>query len=675
MSNPRENERGAVVVMVAVMLPLFALLLAFAIDTGHWWTHDRHLQTQADAGALAGAFGPWLPTCDEAAIEAAARQYAGDQSSGAPFNSQYSNAANVHVLINSTNYWNEGGADFSDGGTPCQTLASAGEGKPGFLDLKLTEASLLNLFGGIPGFNSVTINRHARVEIQKAVLENNVRPIAIRDDSAYQCAQVLLYRENSDGSAGTQYGSPITLSMRTVHDPDSSDPTSYTEYQNPLGTAQITMPSPAQNLLVRIALFGNKDSSGACTGSSDVYPQDSSGSPVGGVNFINVYSTAGPTGTSPALHSVWLSNGSCSPDQYFSSQQANPATPDPCIVTVNANVEFPAGATNQKVKINGTDAQGGLTSWSLPVSIDAQSSANEFDISWSYKDSSNHNRSGDFGVQQQAYAGTNDDSLASNSGAITLMKIGDGGAGTGANSFVKGGSSPTPPNLVFTVRVAGLANSLPWDPPIVLRYAVQGQTNSKRTGIVDCWSDNSGAQNVHDAIVNGCGRGIYLWTPGTDCVAPDTTSNKPPLVPIDCVGVVPGNKRNQVKQGIVDRMGGSCNYWNAYRDSHSFNIDNYILPNDPRKVTLIITPPADLSGGGGSTADVPVVKLATFYVTGWDGAAGNGQNCNNEAFPGSGSSKNAIWGHWIQYVEPGGEGSGEACIPNEFGDCVAVLTQ
>jgi hypothetical protein len=99
---------------------------------------------------------------------------------------------------------------------------------------------------------------------------------------------------------------------------------------------------------------------------------------------------------------------------------------------------------------------------------------------------------------------------------------------------------------------------------------------------------------------------------------------------------------------------------------------------DPRVITVFITSPADLSGGGGSTADIPVLQLATFYITGGDGFKnpGGGPSCANEPFPAGGSSNGSIWGHFIKYVPPGGvTGTGDFCNPNAFGDCVAVLTQ
>ena len=45
-----------IAVITAVSLGLiFVLLAGFVIDTANWFEHQRHLQAQADAGALAGA--------------------------------------------------------------------------------------------------------------------------------------------------------------------------------------------------------------------------------------------------------------------------------------------------------------------------------------------------------------------------------------------------------------------------------------------------------------------------------------------------------------------------------------------------------------------------------------------------------------------------------------------
>ena len=71
------TERGGVLVMVAVWLPVLLIFLMFVIEVGNWFEHKRHLQLQADAGAFAG--GGLFNACfvdaaaGSAAIESEAR--------------------------------------------------------------------------------------------------------------------------------------------------------------------------------------------------------------------------------------------------------------------------------------------------------------------------------------------------------------------------------------------------------------------------------------------------------------------------------------------------------------------------------------------------------------------------------------------------------------------------
>jgi uncharacterized membrane protein len=44
-----------VTLIVAIIMVVMIGMSAMAIDFGFWWMSQRHLQTQADAGALAGA--------------------------------------------------------------------------------------------------------------------------------------------------------------------------------------------------------------------------------------------------------------------------------------------------------------------------------------------------------------------------------------------------------------------------------------------------------------------------------------------------------------------------------------------------------------------------------------------------------------------------------------------
>ena len=55
LKNRWADERGVVVVWVALLLPLLLGLAAFTVDISAWYEEHRQLQTAVDAAALAGA--------------------------------------------------------------------------------------------------------------------------------------------------------------------------------------------------------------------------------------------------------------------------------------------------------------------------------------------------------------------------------------------------------------------------------------------------------------------------------------------------------------------------------------------------------------------------------------------------------------------------------------------
>jgi putative Flp pilus-assembly TadE/G-like protein len=167
--HPRGGERGAVLVLVAVTLPVIIFFVAFGIEVGHWFDYSRNLQNRADAAALAAAqqFGnlcinsPTDPTASpENKIGEMAQLFSGPQGSsselpylysgtGSPLDTQGplaqfwahasaappgglglpvqyqnlpnlsvsngTNGANYHVLLNANNYASSGGTNFAIG--------------------------------------------------------------------------------------------------------------------------------------------------------------------------------------------------------------------------------------------------------------------------------------------------------------------------------------------------------------------------------------------------------------------------------------------------------------------------------------------------------------------------------------------------------------------------------
>jgi Flp pilus assembly protein TadG len=71
------GERGVVVVLFGVLLPVLGLLTMFAIDTAHWWDYSRNLQSRADAAALAAGL-QYGNTCATGTPSAAAMDKIGE---------------------------------------------------------------------------------------------------------------------------------------------------------------------------------------------------------------------------------------------------------------------------------------------------------------------------------------------------------------------------------------------------------------------------------------------------------------------------------------------------------------------------------------------------------------------------------------------------------------------
>ena len=95
------DDRGGIVVPAAMLLPFLLLLVALTVDIGNWWVHKRHLQTQADAAALAGGgrFSECFanPAGADAVIRSEATKYAG--SSGSTYNEQVGNANKGAITV------------------------------------------------------------------------------------------------------------------------------------------------------------------------------------------------------------------------------------------------------------------------------------------------------------------------------------------------------------------------------------------------------------------------------------------------------------------------------------------------------------------------------------------------------------------------------------------------
>jgi hypothetical protein len=210
------DERGQIIVLSAITIPVLLLFAALVMDVGNWYTHKRQLQNRADAAAFAAgvAYGKNWKACVQnsdqtlkanaaQAIADAARQYAGDPDAGdyaggvlpsAPLeNTQIADQSKLDVTINSTSYADN--TDYSDGGNPCyQHAVGDSVSAPGqWTDVKVQERNLPSLFGKI-GLPLSKNGARARIEIRPALSGTRFLPLAVPDNEITK-VQIRYYNE------------------------------------------------------------------------------------------------------------------------------------------------------------------------------------------------------------------------------------------------------------------------------------------------------------------------------------------------------------------------------------------------------------------------------------------------------------------------------------------------
>jgi hypothetical protein len=631
------EQRGGVVVLFGLLLPVMLLALALAIDVGNWFVHKRHLQMQADAAALAG--GAYFGNCftgdpnADATIQSTATRYAGNSSS--TYNLQIGGGASrVTTLYNSKTFASGGpGADDTETNGPCETPHL-------MFDVKQTETGVPYILGSlidavVPGPSTVVpaINARARVQLKTVKILSGSLPLAVPDVNPKHVA-VTFINESTGASLGMF---PLTKGA-------ASGGLNYWS-----GSANVTLPATTTSLKVgaRVSVGGVD---GNCTGTAagvGFVCYDNSATGIGLV-AVRDYATTVGTLTSPRIQAVWaVSRAACSlttPSPFFSDATLAGAGSCPMDVyaRVSAGASYATGTLT--ATINGITrtlvapaTAGGdwTTPTGSPFTIPANRGPYNVDLNWKCP-SGCGSKGIDFPAVQRVYSGTDQDS-----GPVKWMDISEGGtriySGTpGAHTFA------------VTVGIEGSLNLSTSAQTTALRL-----TGGSRTTAIDC--DGTGAAAWKAAIVGGCQTPYQLNASG---LCPDPS---PPSGPADCVPVEPGKMANTAASALNQRFA-SCpaNNW-----------PGPLATSDPRIVKLMVTDFSALDGSGKTT--VPVINFAAFYITGWDGAS----CANNQPYPFPGSSnKGDIWGHFIKYVAPDPfSGGTDGCDPNAVTPCIPVLVK
>jgi len=665
------KERGSVLIIVVVFMASAIALVTLVIDVGHWFEHRRHLQTQVDAGALAGGdvFNHCLAGSDtdrgnpgstmNQTLIGEARKYSGDTKNlASALNAQVNNTSNVTILVNSQNYANNGGSDNSDpAGPPC---------KAGYVDLKATDANLPWFLAGrvVPA-----INAHARVRIAQVTQLVGALPLAVQDVSPKQVAAIFV-NENAANFL-TNAAAVLATKQLAADGAQTLNGKSVLVWDNIGAAVSVNIATANTGVIYALSGVTSWSLSGSvstiCTQTFvTCYASDpATGAATGGLSFIHGYSATTPAGTlaAPVVRNVSLYNVTCSDNSapYFVLNAG-------CTFGVRAQVDFGTGASpppGAQVKVDRSGGGNGCPNsgsnpkgcpmtfnsatgyWETTTTVPtiASPGTGPLPIQLNWGDSA-----GTGSIQQVARPF----SAYDGSGPIAYAAVSEAGASAQSLTF---GSH----NLTAAIGVQGnLANATTGsEPAAILRFTGSGSNS----GAIDCDPNLNSQQEFQ----SGCGV-PYQLNPGEDC--PNSTQ------PLDCVPVQTGTFTGQLRQGMNTRFAGCpANHW----------ISGSTIPDipvgDPRAIPMIITSYGAFANNG--THPVPVVNFGMFYVTGWDDATNNPPApCAhtgppaNEPFPGTGSSTGDVWGHFMKYVGafPGSTGGG-ACDFSSFSPCIPVLSE
>jgi Flp pilus assembly protein TadG len=393
------EERGAILVITTVVMLSLLVFAAYAIDASIWFVHHRHLQTEADAAALAAAqnFQFGCSATDEAAIANVVHQY--DGSAPTPLAPTYNPQVSVtpttasttttpvagHVLysgLNQPNYLpTQSGPGDSLTTHPCTDNV---------IDVKMTEQGLPSF---LPFASAGDINAQAQVGFQVAASTTGGVPFVEPIPTPTSVA-VEFVNENT----GAVLPTPGAVSLSTPPLTDSNHGITWTstlpiDYADP-GNGGSTNDTFPVGMRVAVNPSGGA-ASFPCTAPETCY--DASNTPNLGVVFTRVWSNSGAPGSpianpvAPQAGNVWLqpctvSGGGCSTacapglanSNFFSSSSA--ATEQLCanmtfgggLTCSQASLTLKAGGTSVAMTCpNGANGTADATWSSAPISVPA----------------------------------------------------------------------------------------------------------------------------------------------------------------------------------------------------------------------------------------------------------------------------------------------------------------
>ena len=655
-------------VMMAAILPVMIVFAGFVIDLANWFQHDRHLQTQADAAALAGALN-FMSCPNNTPIQDKVNEY-----SGSTWNAQVGDTqGNVHVLLNSRTYYNQPGKIDS-------TVVESPPCTANMVDVKVTETDLPWWFRiGNVDF----LNAHARVQLKTIDSLAGAAPLGVPDVKPVKARVTWVDEDKLPSDPDYELGSAELFR---------------TAYTNGLALWQTEEATDVKvdrpHMGIRVALSGS-DSTTTCgqplvecfdMGSDD------------GVVYMRGW--ADGTGAADAPHAqdvrLFTQGAQACPDPYFSNANAD------CTVGLAAQIDF--GGVNTGVTVEAhvgnktynlaRDPTDGYwrtqtgTGQNVPITVAPAAGPVPITLSWRRSGSVK----GDFGVVQRVFSAS-----SARSGPIKIAESWDSGS-MGANSFhcATYNSGCTRP-LEFKLGIVGTFEDQYTDlssvtTPVTLRLA--GGTSGSQNQALDCdpWlSPTGGNVGFEDELAHGC-RPSYTQNKGATCPASPQTlwgSTTSPLdqgSPWQCVAVETGDRSGQLGTGMNLRVLGSKNP-STCPAIHQNNWPNTGVIGDSRIIHVFLTQFGAFGSSGQDT--VAVTGFATFYVTGWAGQGNADKNpCQDptklEDPPGPDpprpddpvAESATVVGHFIKYRGPiEGVPSPEDCDLTDPTPCISALVE
>lgn len=718
------DERGATLVIVVIFLPVLILLATFAIDTANWYTHHSHLQTQADAAALAAAQDFQFPctTTTEEQIAIDVHHYDGTQTGAGNYNQQIPSGKphggseyKVTSLINTPNFFGQSTPNDTINASPCTA---------GAIDVKVTETNLPWFFQLV---NVNHINAQARVSIENLTSVNSgLSPLAEPLPTPNAVTAYLVDEGNKNAVLASVNLSPVEKTNDTSW--KATDPSFTFNATGPVGmeiaqgggsgavpcentngnSCYDTTDSP--NIGITYTRVWSNSGSPGLPLTAPVQPQAGDvwlvpagtacgTGPSGFSNFISTssntdvelcanmtFTSAGGTSLSCATASLTLTAAGTTPTMNCPSGGPNgtwtsaavPVTPSAGPMTFSLSWMLSAGKKPTGTNVTGGDSSGNCTSGkSCQGSFDGQTAASPEAV-------------------QRVFSGAYDSQSASSShsGGVLAASLTDS-TGKEIQSTPK---STTTTGVTVNVNVLSFQNSQTiGSKPVELSFG-----GNQANGSVSCPGLSAGGPKLEEAIVSGC-------TPPNSNFELNSNFSSEPCNPLTdpatgaaiCLPEDPGNgKLDKVLDPAMNAKinGGKnakCTAFNYWALGNTIPELLNELPHDPRLITLLTTDYGALSNGRNP---VPIRAIADFYVTGWKGDPCHekspgistvGQttggtvalNYTGDEEPSLEANEKepagVLLGHFVQYtaLSSGGTGSGQCQQSTSLGNCIAVLTK